>query len=85
MLETPDGLTPEEQAFKNEVKEFAKQEIMPLARQIDKEDHIPMDLREKLAKKGWYGLLWPEEYGDTAGRSSTSASPRRRSLTPAAA
>jgi butyryl-CoA dehydrogenase len=68
MLDTPDGLTPEEEAFKDEVKAFAKKEIMPLARQIDKEDHVPMDLREKMAKKGWYGLLWPKEYGGYGGK-----------------
>jgi alkylation response protein AidB-like acyl-CoA dehydrogenase len=67
MLETPDGLTPEEVAFRDEVKEFAKKEIMPLARQIDKEDKIPMDIREKMAKKGWYGMLWPKEYGGYGG------------------
>jgi alkylation response protein AidB-like acyl-CoA dehydrogenase len=67
MLETPDGLTPEETAFRDEVKEFARKEIMPLARQIDKEDHIPMDIREKMAKKGWYGMLWPKEYGGYGG------------------
>jgi len=68
MLDTPDGLTAEEEAFKDEVKTFAKQEIMPLARQIDKEDLIPMELREKMAKKGWYGLLWPKEYGGYGGK-----------------
>ena len=68
MLDTPDGLTTEEEAFKDEVKAFAKKEIMPLARQIDKEDKIPMDIREKMAKKGWYGLLWPKEYGGYGGK-----------------
>jgi len=68
MLDTPDGLTNEEEAFKDEVKAFAKKEIMPLARQIDKEDKIPMDIREKMAKKGWYGLLWPKEYGGYGGK-----------------
>jgi len=67
MLETPDGLKPEEVAFRDEVKGFAREEIMPLARQIDKEDAVPMDLREKIAGKGWYGLLWPEEYGGYGG------------------
>ena len=67
MLETPDGLKPEEVSFRDEVKAFAKEEIMPLAREIDKEDHVPMELREKIAQKGWYGLLWPKEYGGYGG------------------
>ena len=54
-------LTAEETAFRDEVRTFAREEIMPLARQIDKEDHIPMELRQKIADKGWYGLLWPKE------------------------
>ncbi|MFI5394282.1 MAG: acyl-CoA dehydrogenase family protein [Candidatus Binatia bacterium] len=67
MLQTPDGLTSEEEAFRDEVQEFARKEILPLARQIDQEDHIPMDLRKKIAAKGWYGILWPKEYGGYGG------------------
>ncbi len=67
MLETPDGLTPEEIAFRDEVKEFARKEVMPLARQIDAEDRIPMELRKKIGAKGWYGMLWPKEYGGYGG------------------
>jgi alkylation response protein AidB-like acyl-CoA dehydrogenase len=67
MLETPDGLTPEEIAFRDEVKAFAKADILPLARQIDLDDHIPTALRKKIAEKGWYGMLWPKEYGGYGG------------------
>ena len=67
MLNTPDGLTPDEIDFREEVKAFAKQEVLPLARQIDQEDRIPMDLRKKIAQKGWYGMLWPKEYGGYGG------------------
>lgn len=67
MLETPDGLTPDEIEFREEVKAFARTEIMPLARQIDTEDHIPMSIRKKIAEKGWYGILWPKEYGGYGG------------------
>jgi len=63
-----DDLTTDEIAFRDEVKAFAKEEIMPLAQQIDREDHIPMDLRRKIAQKGWYGLLWPKEYGGYGGK-----------------
>jgi butyryl-CoA dehydrogenase len=67
MLDTPDGLTADEIAFRDEVKAFAREEVMPLARQIDKEDHIPMALRKKIATKGWYGMLWPKEYSGYGG------------------
>ena len=62
-----EDLTADEKAFRDEVRTFAREEIMPLARQIDKEDHIPMDLRKKIGDKGWYGLLWPKEYGGYGG------------------
>ncbi len=62
-----DGLTPEETAFRDEVKAFAQEEIAPRARQIDKEDCVPMDIRKKIGDKGWYGLLWPKEYGGYGG------------------
>jgi alkylation response protein AidB-like acyl-CoA dehydrogenase len=67
VLETPDGLTPDEIAFRDEVRDFARKEVMPLARQIDQEDHVPMELRKKIAAKGWYGMLWPKEYGGYGG------------------
>ena len=67
MPSTPDGLTPDEIEFRDEVKAFATAEAMPLARQIDAEDHIPMTLRKKIADKGWYGMLWPKEYGGYGG------------------
>ena len=67
MLETPDGLTADEIAFRDEVRDFARKEVMPLARQIDQEDHVPMELRKKIAAKGWYGMLWPKEYGGYGG------------------
>lgn len=67
MLDTPDGLKPDEIDFRDEVREFAKKEIMPIARQIDKEDRIPMELRKKIAAKGWLGMLWPKEYGGFGG------------------
>jgi len=66
-LGTPDGLTEEEAGFRDEVKAFAEKEVKPLARQIDEEDHIPMELRKKIADKGWYGMLWPKEYGGYGG------------------
>jgi alkylation response protein AidB-like acyl-CoA dehydrogenase len=67
VLETPDGLTADEIAFRDEVRDFARKEVMPLARQIDQEDHVPMELRKKVAAKGWYGMLWPKEYGGYGG------------------
>ena len=67
MLETPDGLTSEEIEFREEVKAFARAEVLPLAEQIDREDCIPMDLRRKIAAKGWYGILWPKAYGGYGG------------------
>ena len=67
MTNSPDGLTDEEVAFRDEVKAFAREEIMPLARQIDEQDHVPMELRKKIGAKGWYGLLWPKKYGGYGG------------------
>lgn len=67
MVDTADGLSPDEIAFRDEVRTFAREEVMPLARQIDEEDHVPMEIRKKIAGKGWYGMLWPKEYGGYGG------------------
>ncbi len=56
-------LTEEQEIFKNSVREFAEKEIMPLARKMDEEKHIPPEIVKRVAEQGILGMTFPEEYG----------------------
>jgi alkylation response protein AidB-like acyl-CoA dehydrogenase len=65
--------TDEQQAFRQEVRQFLKDNLGEEWRGIDPDSyfieenwpHI-RDLTSKLAEKGWLTLAWPEEYGGQA-------------------
>ena len=44
-------------------KEFTEGEIKPLAQQIDEQEFIPEELIKKIAKIGFLGTSFSEEYG----------------------
>lgn len=45
------------------VRDFTNKEIKPIAQKMDKEEHIPDSLKNKLAENGLLGTSFPEEYG----------------------
>lgn len=49
--------------FRDMTRDFARQEIQPIARQMDEEGAMPDDLVRKLAENGFFGLSFPEKYG----------------------
>ena len=62
--------TPEEQAFRSEVRAFLEQNLpadiaekVRLGRRLSKEDH--QRWQKILNKQGWYAVNWPVEYGGT--------------------
>src|SRR5687767_12278954 len=56
-------LTEEQQQIKFSVREFAESEIRPYVIEWDESQHLPDELRPKLAEIGLLGILFPEEYG----------------------
>ena len=54
---------PETEAIRKMTKEFAEKEIAPIADRIDRENKYPMDLFEKMAEQGLFGMCTPPEYG----------------------
>jgi butyryl-CoA dehydrogenase len=56
-------LTPEHEAFRASVRDFARQEVAPHVAQWDKDHHFPVDLVHKMGEFGLFGLTAPEEYG----------------------
>ncbi len=56
-------LSPEHVAIAQTARDFARKEILPIARQIDEKHQIPKELIEKLAGLGFLGIMAPVEYG----------------------
>ncbi|WP_394706232.1 acyl-CoA dehydrogenase family protein [uncultured Cohaesibacter sp.] len=58
------GLDETMEAFRDEMTRFAESEVTPHAHEWHLEDaYIPMDIIEKMAEMGVFGLTIPEEYG----------------------
>jgi alkylation response protein AidB-like acyl-CoA dehydrogenase len=56
-------LSEEQLQIKYSVREFAESEIRPHVMEWDEAQHLPDELRPKLAELGLMGVLFPEEYG----------------------
>ena len=59
-------LTPEQESFRQEIRDFLEEEIRQGAFQPMTEGWAQgssLDFSRKIAKKGWIGLTWPKEYG----------------------
>lgn len=56
-------LTKEQLLVQKMYREFAENEVKPLATEIDEEERFPMETVEKMAKLGMMGIYFPKEYG----------------------
>ena len=54
---------PEMIAFRRMVREFAEEEVRPLAATIDREDRVPWETIPKLRQAGLLGVPFPRQYG----------------------
>lgn len=61
------GLTREQEFVKQMVKEFAENEVKPIAAEIDETERFPMENVQKMAKLGMMGIPFPKEYGGAGG------------------
>ncbi len=56
-------LTEQQTMFRDMVRDFAAQEIAPIAERMDREADMPADLIDKMRANGFFGLSFPETYG----------------------
>jgi alkylation response protein AidB-like acyl-CoA dehydrogenase len=56
-------LTERNRIFRDKVRLFSKEEVLPVAREIDEKDLFPDDIITKAGKMGLMGIITPEEYG----------------------
>ena len=57
------GFTPEEEAFRQEIRDFLRKELGPEHKGRTPYELFSRDFTRKLAEKGWLGVGWPKEYG----------------------
>jgi alkylation response protein AidB-like acyl-CoA dehydrogenase len=60
---TPGDLTDEQKAIAEMVRQFADNEIIPVADEFDHEDKFPEAIVEQMKELGLFGVTIPEEYG----------------------
>src|SRR5437763_13899367 len=57
-------ITEERRMIQEQARDFTRKEVLPIANKLDPEKgDIPMDLRDKMAELGYFGILIPEQYG----------------------
>jgi len=56
-------LSREQEMLRKLFKDFAENEVKPIAAEIDEEERFPEETVRKMAKLGMMGIYFPEEYG----------------------
>jgi short-chain 2-methylacyl-CoA dehydrogenase len=57
------------QLLQRTVRDFAVQEVKPVAEELDRTKAFPYELVAKMGELGWMGIPFPEEYGGAGGSS----------------
>ena len=61
------GLTKEQQLVKQMVKEFALNEVKPIAAEVDETERFPMENVKKMGELGMMGIPFDKKYGGAGG------------------
>jgi len=62
-------LSPDHRLIRDTVRDFANNEVAPVAEELDKEKRFPYELVRKLGDLGLMGIPFPEQYGGSGGDS----------------
>ncbi|MDX6636740.1 MAG: short-chain 2-methylacyl-CoA dehydrogenase [Solirubrobacterales bacterium] len=57
------GLSDEQRLLRDTVRDFARQEVAPVAAELDRTKAFPYEIVAKLGELGLMGIPFPEEYG----------------------
>ena len=60
-------LSKQQQMVQKMYKEFAENEVKPLAKMVDAEEYFPIENVKKMAKLGMMGIYFPKEVGGAGG------------------
>ena len=53
--------------FQQTVRDFARQEVAPVAEELDRTKAFPYDLVRRMGELGWMGIPFPEDVGGAGG------------------
>jgi alkylation response protein AidB-like acyl-CoA dehydrogenase len=56
-------LSPDHELIRRTVRDFAEQEVAPVAEELDREKRFPYEIVAQLGELGLMGIPFPEEYG----------------------
>jgi len=62
-------LSDDHRLIQETVRDFARNEVAPVAEELDREKRFPYEIVEKLGELGFMGIPFPEEYGGAGGDS----------------
>ncbi|HEX4108464.1 MAG TPA: acyl-CoA dehydrogenase family protein [Solirubrobacteraceae bacterium] len=62
-------LDDETRALQETVRDFAEQEIAPVADELDEQHRFPCEIVRKMGELGWMGIPFPEDVGGAGGTS----------------
>jgi alkylation response protein AidB-like acyl-CoA dehydrogenase len=57
------ALTEEQELAQRTARDFAREKVLPRAREIDEQGKVPVELMEEMASLGFLGIYVPESYG----------------------
>ncbi|MGH6692352.1 MAG: acyl-CoA dehydrogenase family protein, partial [Gammaproteobacteria bacterium] len=60
-------LTPDEELFQSSVRQFARERVAPLVREMDERGEFSADLIREFFRMGWMGIEIPEAFGGPDG------------------
>ena len=60
-------LTREQEMVRKMYREFAENEVNPLAEEVDETEEVPVETGKKLGKLGMMGIYFPKKYGGAGG------------------
>src|ERR671927_883041 len=60
-------LSPDHDLIRRTVRDFAEQEVAPVAEELDRTKSFPYEIVAKLGELGLMGIPFPEEYGGGGG------------------
>ena len=61
------SLTKEQELFQQMIRDFAENEVKPIAAEVDEQERFPTETVEKMAKIGIMGIPIPKQYGGAGG------------------
>ena len=60
-------LSDDHELLRRTVRDFAEQEVAPVAEELDREKRFPLDIVAKMGALGWMGIPFPEAVGGAGG------------------